>query len=311
LIPIDFGAMPQTSPLSKQVILITGASAGIGAGLAKFLADRYLGIRLVLAARNVEKLAHVAELCSKAGAEVLIVPTDMAQVEQVQALAKKALDRFGRVDILVNNAGYGQMGPIELIPPDAVQRQLQVNVLGAIALIQALIPIMRDQGGGRIINVSSLAGKIAFPFGGLYSASKCALEAVSDSLRRELTPFNIRVSVIEPGPVSTEFFDVVDKEIDRTIHDPEHSPYRVAFKKLEGLEKQTSSRAWTSEQVAVVILKAMTARNPRPRYVAATSGDFLLFMMTKVLPTSLVDQFWQRFYGIDLVAKDWQTRKDK
>jgi short-subunit dehydrogenase len=238
LIPIDFGAMPQTSPLSKQVILITGASAGIGAGLAKFLADRYLGIRLVLAARNVEKLAHVAELCSKAGAEVLIVPTD-------------------------------------------------------------------------IINVSSLAGKIAFPFGGLYSASKFALEAVSDSLRRELTPFNIRVSVIEPGPVSTEFFDVVDKEIDRTIHDPEHSPYRVAFKKLEGLEKQTSSRAWTSEQVAVVILKAMTARNPRPRYVAATSGDFLLFMMTKVLPTSLVDQFWQRFYGIDLVAKDWQTRKDK
>ena len=301
--------MPQTSPLAGQVVLITGASAGIGAGLAKVLANRYMGIRLVLAARNVEKLAHVAEQCSKAGADVITVPTDMAQVKQVQALARTALDRFGRVDVLVNNAGYGQMGPIELIPPEAVQRQLQVNVLGAIALIQALIPAMRDQGGGRIINVSSLAGKIAFPFGGLYSASKFALEAVSDSLRRELAPFNIRVSVIEPGPVSTEFFDVVDKEIDRAIADPEHSPYRVAFKKLEDLEKQTSSRAWTSEQVAIVILKAMTARNPRPRYVAATSGDFLLFMMTKVLPTSLVDKFWQRFYGIDLVAKDWQSRK--
>lgn len=301
--------MLQTSSLAGQVVIITGASAGIGAGLAKVLADRYIGICLVLAARNVEKLDHVAEQCSKAGADVITVPTDMAQVEQVQALAKTALDRFGRVDILVNNAGYGQMGPIELIPPEAVQRQLQVNVLGAIALIQALIPAMRDQGGGRIINVSSLAGKIAFPFGGLYSASKFALEAVSDSLRRELAPFNIRVSVIEPGPVSTEFFDVVDKEIDRAIADPEHSPYRVAFKKLEDLEKRTSSRAWTSEQVAIVILKAMTARNPRPRYVAATSGDFLLFMMTKVLPTSLVDKFWQRFYGIDLVAKDWQRRK--
>ena len=301
--------MPQTPPLAGQVVLITGASAGIGAGLAKVLANRYIGIRLVLAARNVEKLAHVAEQCSKAGADVLTVPTDMAQVEQVQALAKTALDRFGRVDILVNNAGYGQMGPIELIPPAATQRQMQVNVLGAIALIQSLIPAMRDQGGGRIINISSLAGKIAFPFGGLYSASKFALEAVSDALRRELAPFNIRVSVIEPGPVSTEFFDVVDQEIDRTIKDPEHSPYRIAFKKLEDLEKQTSSRAWTSEQVATVILRAMTAQNPRPRYVAATSGDLLLFMMTKVLPTSLVDKFWQRFYGIDLVAKDWQSRK--
>ena len=301
--------MPQTPPLAGQVVLITGASAGIGAGLAKVLANRYIGIRLVLAARNVEKLAHVAEQCSKAGADVLTVPTDMAQVEQVQALAKTALDRFGRVDILVNNAGYGQMGPIELIPPTATQRQMQVNVLGAIALIQSLIPAMRDQGGGRIINISSLAGKIAFPFGGLYSASKFALEAVSDALRRELAPFNIRVSVIEPGPVSTEFFDVVDQEVNRTIKDPEHSPYRIAFKKLEDLEKQTSSRAWTSEQVATVILRAMTAQNPRPRYVAATSGDLLLFMMTKVLPTSLVDKFWQRFYGIDLVAKDWQSRK--
>ena len=301
--------MPQTPPLAGQVVLITGASAGIGAGLAKVLANRYIGIRLVLAARNVEKLAHVAEQCSKAGADVLTVPTDMAQVEQVQALAKTALDRFGRVDILVNNAGYGQMGPIELIPPAATQRQMQVNVLGAIALIQSLIPAMRDQGGGRIINISSLAGKIAFPFGGLYSASKFALEAVSDALRRELAPFNIRVSVIEPGPVSTEFFDVVDQEVNRTIKDPERSPYRIAFKKLEDLEKQTSSRAWTSEQVATVILRAMTAQNPRPRYVAATSGDLLLFMMTKVLPTSLVDKFWQRFYGIDLVAKDWQSRK--
>lgn len=301
--------MPQTPPLAGQVVLITGASAGIGAGLAKVLANRYIGIRLVLAARNVEKLAHVAEQCSKAGADVLTVPTDMAQVEQVQALAKTALDRFGRVDILVNNAGYGQMGPIELIPPAATQRQMQVNVLGAIALIQSLIPAMRDQGGGRIINISSLAGKIAFPFGGLYSASKFALEAVSDALRRELAPFNIRVSVIEPGPVSTEFFDVVDQEVNRTIKDPEHSPYRIAFKKLEDLEKQTSGRAWTSEQVATVILRAMTAQNPRPRYVAATSGDLLLFMMTKVLPTSLVDKFWQRFYGIDLVAKDWQSRK--
>jgi short-subunit dehydrogenase len=297
------------SSLSEQVILITGASAGIGAALARVLATNYPGICLVLAARSVEKLSRVADDCSKAGADVLIMPTDIAQVEQVNALVNAAIARFHRVDVLVNNAGYGQMGPIELIPTSAVQRQFQVNLLGTIALTQALIPIMRNQGGGKIINISSLGGKIAFPFGGLYSASKFAIEALSDALRQELEPFNIRVSVIEPGPVSTEFFEVVDREIDRAIQNPEESPYRAAFKKLENLEKQTSSRAWTSERVATVIIRAIAARHPKPRYVAATSGNFLLFMMTKVLPTSLVDKFWQRFYGIDLVAKDWQTQK--
>ncbi|KAM3115812.1 SDR family oxidoreductase [Phormidesmis sp. 146-33] len=297
------------SPPSEQVILITGASAGIGAALARVLATHYPGICLVLAARSVEKLSQVAEDCSKAGADVLTVPTDIAQAEQIQALVDAAIARFQRVDVLVNNAGYGQMGPIELIPTAAVQRQFQVNLLGTIALTQALIPIMRNQGGGKIINLSSLGGKIAFPFGGLYSASKFAIEALSDALRQELEPFNIRVSVIEPGPVSTEFFEVVDREVDRTIQNPEKSPYRAAFKKLEDLEKQTSSRAWTSERVASVIIRAIAAQHPKPRYVAATSGNFLLFMMTKVLPTSLVDKFWQRFYGIDLVAKDWQAQQ--
>ncbi len=294
---------------SSQVILITGASSGIGAALAQVLADRFMGIRLVLAARNQERLDQVADRCSKAGAQVLTVPTDMAQIEQVTALTQAAIDRFGRVDVLINNAGYGQMGPIELIPISDVQRQFQVNVLGAIALIQTLIPIMRNQGGGKIINVSSLAGKIAFPFGSLYSASKFALESLSDSLRRELEPFNIRISVVEPGPVSTDFFEVVNREVDRTMPDASNSPYRAAFAKLEDLDKLTKRQAWTSEQVAIVIVKAITAKKPRPRYVAATAGDFTVFMMTKVLPTWAVDRFWQRFYGIDRVAKDWKTQQ--
>lgn len=299
--------MTYAPPLSEQVILITGASTGIGAALAQLLAARALGIRLVLAARSQDKLEQVATVCSKAGADVLVVPTDMAQVEQVKALASSALDRFGRVDSLVNNAGYGQMGPVELIPTEAVQRQFQVNLLGPLALTQALIPVMREQGGGRIINISSLGGRLAFPFGGLYSGSKFALEGLSDALRMELEPFNIQVSLIEPGPVSTDFFDVSGQLVEQAVSNPQTTPYRAAFEKLKDLEKRTSSRAWTSERVAKVILRSLTDRNPRPRYVAATSGDFLLFMMRKVLPTKAVDAFWQRFYGIDLVAKDWQS----
>ena len=295
------------SSLSEQVVLITGASAGIGAALAQLLAQRFMGIRLVLAARNAQRLETVAEDCRKAGAEVLVVPTDLEQIEQIEALAKAAIAHFGQVDALINNAGYGQMGPVELIPYSAAQRQFQINLLGPLALIRALVPMMRDRGGGRIINISSLGGRMAFPFGGLYSASKFALEGLSDALRMELKPFNIKVSVIEPGPVSTDFFVVAAQAVEATVATPENTPYKAAFEKLKGLEKQTSSRAWTSERVASVIVKALTDRNPRPRYIAATGGNFLVFMMTKVLPTKLVDKFWQHFYGINLVAKDWQS----
>lgn len=298
--------MPLSSNLAEQVILITGASTGIGAALAQVLAQQYPGIRLVLAARNLEKLDAVAILCRNSGAETLTVATDLTQIDQVQALSKTALDRFGQVDALVNNAGYGQMGVLELVPPEAARRQFEVNVLGPLALIQALIPAMRDRGGGKIINISSIGGRTAFPFGGLYSASKFALEALSDTLRMELQPFNIQVSVIEPGPVSTNFFEVVRQEITKMFPNPETTPYRAAFQKMEALEQQTNANAWTSERVSGVIIKALKTRHPQPRYVAATGGRFLLFLLTKVLSTRTVDRFWQRFYGLDLVAEEWR-----
>lgn len=294
--------------LAEQVVLITGASYGIGAALAQTLAQRYLGIRLILAARSVDRLEAVATACRKAGAEVLVIPTDMTQTEQVKALSAKAIEQFGRVDALVSNAGYGQMGPIELISAEATEQQFQVNVLGPLTLIRALIPIMRDQGGGRLITISSLGGRMAFPFGGLYSASKFALEGLSDALRMELAPFNIRVSVVEPGPVRTQFFAVANRCVEQAIDNPQDTPYRAGLEKLEHLDRLVESRAWSSERVADVIIRALNDRQPRPRYVAATGGNILLFLMTKLLPTQAADLFWQRFYGIHLVARDWRNR---
>ena len=114
--------------------------------------------------------------------------------------------------------------------------------------------------------------------------------------------------MIEPGPVSTDFFDVAAAAVDMAVAEPEKTPYRAAFEKLKGLREQTSGQAWTSERVAEVIVRSLTDPRPRPRYTAATGGDFLLFFMRKVLPTWAVDRFWQKFYGIDMVAKDWQDR---
>jgi len=300
--------MTQSPPLAEQVFLITGASAGIGAALARRLAAEFLGIRLVLAARNKEKLEAVATDCLKAGAEVLVVPTDLAQVEQAKALAHSALDRFGRVDALINNAGYGQMGPVELIAPEDAQRQFAVNFHGPLVLTQALIPVMRNQGGGRIINVSSLGGRVAFPAGGMYSSSKFALEALSDVLRMELGAFNIKVSVIEPGPVTTEFFGIAGEKVDLNVPELEKTIYRAAIQAIKEIEKQTAALAWSSERVAVVIIRALTARNPCPRYVAATAGKTMLFVMTKLMPRELLDIFWKRYYKIDQVEREWKSR---
>lgn len=300
--------MTQSPPIAEQVIAITGASTGIGAALARRLASQFLGIRLVLAARNQEKLEAVATDCLKVGADVLVVPTDLSDVEQVKALAQKALAHFGRVDALVNNAGYGQMGPVELISPDDAKRQFAVNFHGPLILSQALIPTMRDQGGGRIINVSSLGGRVPFPAGGMYSPSKFALEALSDVMRMELGAFNIKVSVIEPGPVTTEFFSVAGDKVDLNIPESGRRLYRAAIAGIKDIEQQTARLAWSSERVADVIIRALTARHPRPRYVAATGGRIMLFLMTKLLPTSVVDLFWKRFYKIDQVEKDWQNR---
>lgn len=295
--------------LAQSVVLITGASTGIGAALAKGLAGRYPGVRLVLAARSRDKLETIAAHCQTAGADTLIVPTDLAQIDQAQNLAHQALAQFGQVDVLVNNAGYGQMGPLELMTPEHCQRQYAVNLIGPLALTQQLIPSMRDRGGGRIINISSIGGRTAFPLGGLYSSSKFALEAISDVLRMELEPFNIKVSVIEPGAVHNEFIDVAKHGVDLAVPNAQNTPYHAALVKLGNLDKHTKATAWTSEQVVDVILRALNANNPRPRYVAATAGGFLVFMLTKLLPTRAVDRFWQHFYGIDQVAKDWKYQK--
>ena len=296
------------APLAEQVILITGASAGIGSALAQRLATEFLGIRLVLAARNAQKLEAVAISCQKVGADVLVVPTDLAEVEQVKALAAKALAHFGRVDALVNNAGYGQMGPVELIAPEDAQRQFAVNFHAPLVLSQALIPSMRDQGGGRIINISSLGGRLAFPAGGMYSSSKFALEALSDVMRMELEAFNIKVCVIEPGPVTTAFFGVAGDQVDSKVSDSGKELYGAAIKAIKEIEQQTAPLAWSPQRVAGVIIRSLTDRYPRPRYIAATGGKTMLFLMTKLLPRRFLDWFWKRFYHIDQVERDWKNR---
>ena len=288
---------------SIGVVLITGASSGIGAALAETLASKYSDIRLVLASRNRASLEEVAQKCRTHQAEVLVVTTDLADAEQVQSLAQQAIAHYGRVDVLVNNAGYGQMGPVELIPVAAAKEQFAVNFHAPLVLSQALIPHMRSQGGGKIINVSSLGGRVPFPTAGMYSSSKFALEALSDVLRMELKAFNIRVSVVEPGPIVTDFFQVAWQEVLETIPNYQDSPYAPVFENIEAIDKQLALLGWSAERTARAIAKIIAKSRPKPRYVLATGGNTMLFMMNKVLPTWARDEFWKRLYGIHKIKR--------
>ena len=295
--------MVEKSAKGERVILITGASSGIGAALAEVLASQHSGIKLVLASRDRSLLEVVATKCRQHQAQVLVIPTDLSQQEQVESLAQQAIAHYGRIDVLVNNAGYGQMGPIELIPPAAAKKQFAVNFHAPLILSQAMIPVMRSQGGGKIINVSSLGGRVPFPTAGMYSCSKFALEALSDVMRMELKAFNIRVSVVEPGPVVTDFFRVAGQNIRETIPDYEQTPYAPIFENIQDIDKQLALLGWSAEKTARAIAKIIAKPRPKPRYVLATGGNTMLFLMNKVFPTWARDEFWKRFYGIHKIER--------
>lgn len=186
----------------SKVVVIAGASMGIGAATARVFAEN--GAKLVLAARSADKLQQVAANLP-AEAETLIVPTDMTDQAQVKTLIEAAYARFGRIDVLINNAGQAAAGAIATVNPDHYRRIIELNLLGPLHAIQAVVPKMQAQGGGVIINISSNVSKMAIPGIGAYASTKYALNGLSLTARNELAPDNIRVVLFHPGMTATDF----------------------------------------------------------------------------------------------------------
>src|SRR6266571_7361910 len=216
--------------LDGQVIIVTGASAGIGEATARRLASE--GAIVVMFARRSDRLEALKQEVEAKGGRTLAVTGDVTNEEDRKRLVREALDGFGRIDALVNNAGYGQRGPIELVPIDAIRQNFETNLFSLIALTQLVIPSMRDARRGRIVNVSSVAGRIARPLSSVYDATKHALEAISDGMRGELAPFGIKVVVIEPGFIITEFLGVANEEAREIIEQP--GPYAESLDRVAG-----------------------------------------------------------------------------
>jgi short-subunit dehydrogenase len=265
----------------KKIVLITGASAGIGKATALLLLEK--GYIVYGAARRVEKMNDLLALGAK------ILEMDVADETSMTRGIDTIIRTEGRIDVLINNAGFGSYGALEDVPMSDAKYQLEVNLFGPARLTQLALPHMRRQRSGKIVNVSSIGGKAAMPLGGWYHASKFALEAYSDSLRMEVRPFGIDVIVIEPGGVQSEWGDIAISNMIKVSAD-------TAYKKLiDGAVRMTEKMKNNKKAnvppslIAGLIHKSITAAEPRARYSAGYMSGPVLFMK-KWLSDKMMDK---------------------
>lgn len=252
-------------------VLITGCSSGIGAATARRLARD--GWRVYATARRAETISDLKAV----GCEVL--PLDVTDDASMRAAVSTIVEREGSVGVLINNAGYSQSGALETLALDDVRRQFETNTFGALRLAQLVLPGMRAQGAGKIVNVSSMGGKLTFPGGGAYHASKHALEALSDALRFEVRGFGVDVIVIEPGLIRTGFAEAAGREIPQAA---ESGPYAAFNTAVEKATRDVYTRGPLAalggppDAVAKVIARALKAKRPKARYTVTPSANLLL-----------------------------------
>jgi NAD(P)-dependent dehydrogenase (short-subunit alcohol dehydrogenase family) len=249
----------------KKVVLLTGASSGIGKATALTLCQR--GHKVYGCARRVNQMD---DLVAAGG---VAVEMDVTDAQQIVMAVKQIIDAEGKIDVLINNAGYAIYGSVEDITMDEARRQFEVNIFGMARLTQEVLPHMREKKAGTIINVSSMGGKIYTPFGSWYHATKHALEGFSDCLRLELNPFGIKVAIIEPGIIKTEFYEVMTQPlIDRSKGGP-YEPFVTKF-----TSGDMDSGGSPPSLIANTIAKAVEAKNPKRRYVAGALAKPLMFI---------------------------------
>lgn len=274
--------------MSQRTILITGCSSGIGLASARVMKER--GWRVFATARRPEDLAM---LTGEVGVEALHL--ELTDPRSIGACAEEALARTdGKLDALFNNAAYGQVGAVEDLSSETLRRQIEVNLIGTHELTRRIIPAMRRQGSGRIVQCSSVLGFVTAPYRAAYCASKYALEALTDGLRCELAGTGIRVSIIEPGPIRTRFVEHALANF-RSAIDIEGSPHReIYLARLAGMEKGGKNAfKLAPEAVAAKLVHAVESPRPKIRYYV-TVPTYLAAAVRRLAPFALMDAFVRR-----------------
>ncbi|MFM9277164.1 oxidoreductase [Paenibacillus jiagnxiensis] len=268
----------------QKVVLVTGASAGIGKAAVELLLQE--GFIVYGAARRVENMRDI----ESKGAYIMAmdVTDETSMVNGVNRIIKEQ----GRIDVLFNNAGYGSYGAVEDMPMEEARRQFEVNLFGLSRLTQLVLPYMRKQKSGKIINNSSAGGKIYTLLGAWYHAAKHALEGFSDCLRLEVKPFGIDVIIIEPGPTESEWLEVAFEHVQQTSGNTAYSKMADAFIKTF----KNSGSAYSPDQIALLVSKAIRSKKPRTRYVAGNARPALF--MRKILSDKMFDRALYRMFRI-------------
>ena len=275
--------------MASGTVLVTGASTGIGEATALHLKE--LGFDSIGAVRKEE---DAERLRSHGLRTVKLDVTDQASISAARA-------ELGDAPLagLVNNAGIAVAGPLEFLPLDQLRLQLEINLVGQVAVIQQFLPSLRA-GHGRIVNVSSIGGRVALPFTGAYHASKFGLEGLSDSLRRELTPLGVDVCVIEPGSIATPMWERGREHAESTtagLSDEVTEAYGADVGAALDAATRTGERGLEPDRVARVVERALTARRPRPRYVVGADARGMILAQA-ALPTRLFDRIMRRAMGL-------------
>lgn len=276
-----------TMPSASRFVLITGASTGIGAACARGCAER--GMTVFAGVRNLEA-GHALQ--AKSGAAIIPLQLDVTDSESIKRAADIVKHQVGEGGLfgLVNNAGIAISSPLELIPLNQLRRQLEVNVVGQIAVTQAVLPLLR-RARGRIVNMGSIAGRGTIPMMGPYSASKHALEALTDALRLELSPWGIEVSIIEPGAIATPIWDrslQISLEVESEMAAEGKPLYETAAQRIREAVGQAANRASPPDAVVQAVLHALTAKRPRTRYLVGRDAK-LRAVMLRWLPDRMQD----------------------
>jgi NAD(P)-dependent dehydrogenase (short-subunit alcohol dehydrogenase family) len=269
----------QRSKKMKKVVLITGVSSGIGKETALLLAQQ--GHIVYGAARRADTRQDLQE------AGIRLLQMDVSDNASMAKGFQEIIDTEKRIDVLINNAGYGSFGALEDVPLSEARYQFEVNIFGLAALTQMVLPHMREQKSGCIINVSSMGGKFGEPHGAWYHATKFALEGLSDCLRMELKQFGINVVVIEPGAIKTEWNTIARENMDKVSG---NTAYGDLVKKHIKMLEQGDERGSEPMVIAKVIARAVNSHNPKTRYTAGAGAKLALFFK-KILSDKMFDRF--------------------
>ena len=280
--------MVRRNPIQgKKVALITGASSGIGEATARELLRA--GFIVYGSARRVDKMESLKKL------GLIPIEMDVTNEDQIVAGIRRIEDAHGGVDVLVNNAGYGSYGAIEDVPLEEARRQFDVNIFGLARLTQLVLPHMRKNRYGKIVNISSMGGKVYTPFGGWYHATKHALEGFSDCLRLETSQFGIDVIVIEPGGIATPWGAIAAENLKKTSAKGAYAA--AANRTADGMARMyQSTRLSKPSLIARSIRKAVTARKPRTRYAVGMGAKPSIFMR-KIVSDRTFDRLISRMGG--------------